>query len=398
MYQMLNLSVRSNRTWDSLKDTHVKIHSLLSEYDEVLVNFTVDDSSVVKQIVLSDLLNVRTLPKDTYIDAYINTFIGILTPLSPRVRDINRMFKLKQHDVWDLGLAVNRGNYNQEPEENIHHAPDVVITKGSSLNSPVDMLDNYAYLVNGVFHPTQIMDDAIYLLGAVKDIDSSSNKSISVLDFTELGGYFFSQFLAVDITIVMSRTYESSVHIKVPDMSGYTPILVLDGRCYFFTDNYKAISTDTIQVTVNSKDVVKKTKSRTTDDISWIKGTRLDGAGFDLSSFDVIRCLADTTSGIIYVKAEALYEIREVLGATGFNGRYVFPRIPNGILLADDSTIMDYRVTASSDNEVEVSCSDSSETNYNMDTIAQGDTSVDASTKILNRHIDIGTLLTIYKI
>lgn len=151
-----------------------------------------------------------------------------------------------QQTPTDLNNAYTRGSCN-----------DLVITYTGEGPSPI--WQNILASVNGVFHQTTVIGDALFIIDGFENYRQCGLIDIVLMDTTSVGGH---SVIPITTSMVVSSdpTYASSVYIKLPSTTSLinqSVLLCLDGYLSVFNPaTYRVINDHTLKIHTCTLDLI----------------------------------------------------------------------------------------------------------------------------------------------
>ena len=347
MYTVSNVLVRKNRRWKNINFNSILISTLILNYTQIYIILIDTATNIENQYSLLDFPQIRLVINTNLTDYFLNYNGAMPQPVVP-IKSINNKKSVLYKNIWEFGLQIDRGIVtNTVLISSKNNQPDLIISKPKLYpNELTTLFDKILYLVSGEVIFPSVFNDTVYLKNGGDVLDKNSNKQISIIDFSLLGG-FIKVDLTPDILSIFSLDVKSAkISVTLPDsVVGYTPLLVRHGKLhildntYFLTDNHSLIiSLDYIRIANELLNV-------NIENINWITPANSEKSAVYVDTIDPIKYLTDGNSALLFLKTNELSIDKYNLARTGFAGDYFTTVIPTGVLLLEDGTIGDYNLT-----------------------------------------------------
>lgn len=346
---VLRVTVRDESEWKSFYDPHILVKELLS-FDECFIDIEhpdIDEPFV--QLILQDIPGIYYNAHVTYLDDFIATVVAEnLTPVEQvAMRSLQRARHLVYKDLWDYGYRADNFNYDVDPNgtEDLQWYPDIKITnENPTLPGPQLRQDQLIYLVNGkVVFPT-IQTNGVVLKDAVSLLNNHPDRSLAVIDFIELGGFERVILNSNNIEVISTENNVSIIEITLPSNGalGKTPMLIAGGNFMLPGDDYRMKEVNKMRVRLDHIRACTLDTFRDPDDINYVSFV---GSGvYNLSTFDPVAYLTQGNSAVLLVRTPHLCTNRESLHRTDIRGAYTHYRVPMGLAIGNDGTILHYKL------------------------------------------------------
>ena len=358
MYTIKEVLVRLKQEWQAIDYSAATVANLLKTYDAVLVNLTPQNSTAVYQYSLKDFVHVYNVATNVLLSTYFTGYTGAMPTAIAPLKTMTNSKRVRYHDIWEFGLQADRGVLSSGVvSANPNYAPDIIISKPAAYpNSLASLHNNLLYVVNGTVFFDTLHADKTYLVNATATLDRGDAQHISVLDFSELGG-----FQKIDITNHNTEIFSSSptsavLLVTLPtSMAGLTPLLIKNGNLHVLDTSYTVISDTIVAIRLNYSAMVGELIHTPTNEVNWVQPTNVLGSGYNLATINPLLYLTSGNSALIFLATNELSIHKEYLLRTDFIGKYTSATIPNGILYLEDGTLGDYTVSSKTSYGYEVS-------------------------------------------
>jgi hypothetical protein len=131
-----------------------------------------------------------------------------------------------------------------------------------ALSSKTRDFTNSLVTVNGVFHPTQLFNNELYVLNGFSNIRNNdpSDKKIAIYDTTSLGGH---TVIPLNLTQVVNNSSQSptqGIYLKFngTDFTNKTVLLSFGGYLYALDNSYEIIGTNLIKINTCKMDIISQ--------------------------------------------------------------------------------------------------------------------------------------------
>lgn len=358
MYTILSILCRLNKDWNVVDFSTITVSSLLKNYSKVLITLEDSSTSQITQYNLSDFIGVRNTYLSTTLISFISNYAAALPTSVNPILSLSAARHLQYSRIWEYGLNANRCVYNNtELAGNINYQPDIKITPTSNFNVALSDLQNHIlYLVNGlVFIPT-VVNNIAFLLGASYTLDKYTSQSISVLDFSPLGGFNLIPITISNASVFISSVTDTTIIVTLTSpISNQTPLLIQNQRLHILDDSYVVLSPTTIAIKLNNKTILSDLLNTPVADVNWVQPSDISKNGYNIASVNCLNYITSGTSYILLVNTNELSIKKTNMFPSGFVGKYHYPTVPTGIMYLADGTIGDWIVSGYSTNMVEIS-------------------------------------------
>ena len=346
---VLRVTVRDGSEWKSITDFHILVKELLS-FDECFIDIEHPDiEAPFVQLILKDIEGIYYNAHITYLDDFIaGVTVEDIDPVDEvSMRTLQRTRHLVYKDLWDYGYRADNFNYDVDPTgtEELQWYPDLKITnENPTLPGPQFRQDQLIYLVNGkVVFPT-IQTNGVVLKDAVSLLNHHPDRSLAVMDFIELGGFDRIILTSNNVEVISTENNVSIVEITLPNNGALnkTPLLVAGGNFMLPGGDYRMKEVNKMRVRLDHIRACTLDTFRNPDDINYVSFV---GSGvYNLSTFDPVAYLTQGNSVVLLVRTPHLCTNRESLHRTDINGAYTHYRVPMGLAIGNDGTILHYKL------------------------------------------------------
>ena len=348
MYTILEILAWRERDWIAILTFDMTVKKLLS-YTKVYIKIHNQNTNAIEQYDLRQFIGYNLVNNETTIYNFIIGYNKKLPTLVLPIKSLDNVKKVRYHNLFDYGLRADKGLYTLNPlQDNIYYRPDIVITKGNTINDLEVYRNNALFLINGKVFFESYLNGNIYLEGGGTFIDKVKRNIFSFIGFTDIGGYTKQSITQdnVSVTVLSDIGNVVKVSIKFPNsIKGKLPLLVINRHLYLIGTVYFMPTEKEIILTLDKSELALSIPEESAESLGWIKPTTLSGKGYDLSSIDILKCLASPESAIILLNDNDISIKSDLLFRTGLPYKYTFYAIPDGIAIMEDNTVADYWVT-----------------------------------------------------
>lgn len=349
--------VKEDFQWVPKDISQSMLHELVNTTDDFRIAVTMDDGSdrELRMDSLADRYDLSTIT--TTIETFLEnsneeefTFHNV-TYLS-NVRTVKH--KLLSEYTCKMGLG-NSG-YGDGVTIPVPDRKDIVITSdliGGAPGAIEYFNDNCLFVVNGRVHSTVIVNERLFIIDGGREVQRLVGCVVSVLDFAEIGGIDVHVIKEEDyksraFTLHPDNTYRSKVMLTVDDIDIQRKALLMFEAGYY-KDDFSVVDSTRISTDVMHASAVKHLLKL----MPQVRGKYYDGLQ-DVSyasehALDVKRYLTQGDSLIVSLRDSSVIERIETVESMELVGHYRMQRPPCGIMLAEDMSILQYRVTAITD-------------------------------------------------
>ena len=212
-------------------DTYLAVYNDQNKQTLVLsiANILMYQTGLNKTLPLSSVFS--TYLNDAFVLRYLTTTIPLTNDngyYPKRIRVLNPI----SYKTYNVSFtSTNTPTILDEPAQR-GFLDDLVITSGG------DPLNNALVAVNGVFHKTALVNDALYVIDGFRTMRLTDRKDMTLIDTTNIGGH---AVYPITPDMVSQTTYNDWATITLPAGAvGKTLAVVIDG--YFYHLDTKVIS------------------------------------------------------------------------------------------------------------------------------------------------------------
>lgn len=250
------------------------------------------------------------------------------------------------YNVAQLGFNITpiNTNYHITTTLTSDMEKDILLTRpGADYTS---LNDNCLFTVGGYIYNSHVIDEGIVVKDCVVDSNISNDKSVGILNFSEVGKITKRSIREGDIKSTSTNPLSSGVYINVDavELENKTPMLVLNG-ILIGSELISIVSTGTIKFDISRYDLVSH-YLRLTDltDTGTIGIQPTSGGGYTyggmVSDQSITNMLLEHNSFIVLIDNADIYDDTICLSDTGIHGHHVHPTAGNYPLRLKDGRIL----------------------------------------------------------
>jgi hypothetical protein len=358
MYTINTCFVKKDFEWDVAAIEFERIELLLADYQRirVVVDYNYQGVSTQKMIDLTDNKGLisptdRKRSLTEWITSLKNdSLVGVTDPIYPASAK-----SVMMRDSFFYQLKIDVGNHKFGPGNTLPYGEDkdLIITSNPKVKTfdkrhVVHLKDNALFCVNGQICRHYWNYDQIYLIDGHRKINGTRDNVISVIDFTDIGGFDIVDLKDSNVKVAPQSTTDKKLQrtraiVTLPKVvSGYTPILVLDGQMHILDGSYKIVADNQILINIDHMAAIKKALRYPFNRLDWLDPANVLLTGIRADHFYTQEFLTQTDSFIVMVKTSELSLKRESMSPTGLHGCYTHYRMPKGIMFFEDYTLAPY--------------------------------------------------------
>ncbi|AXH71042.1 virion structural protein [Vibrio phage BONAISHI] len=380
MYQFKKSYFQQAKQWHEVDVKSQTLAVLLTAYQNVYFVLSNNEDSF---LYLYDLKEQRSHIEPDDQSKTLETWLGefttnVLTPSSDLIypsasktvlmRDASHYkFKTEKGNAgYGVGVPVPKGLDK-----------DLIITSPTLNDSDSRHVKNLAvnglFVINGQICKHAYLNDQIYIIDGVAKFGDSVDNVISVIDFTNVGGFDLVNFTEDNIVIAPQDASDLSrertrVSVAINgNVNDYTPIVVIDGHIHIMDETYEVISSDRLKINLDHKSIIRKAIRYPFNALDYLEPANVRDEGYRRDSIKVEELLTQTDSFVLLVKNKKLAIHRELMTRSSMPGCYTHYRMPKGIMLFEDKTIAPYYTDGYNQYRVSIRTIDNRKPNYAID-------------------------------
>lgn len=368
MYTFVSSIAKKDGNWENIDISGITIYNLKNTYDDF-------------RVVIRDNLENRFEVRYPDIESFLmtgnelRTIIQAINDISEsslikrdQITSLADVGAVRQRDIFDYDINVARGNHLYSADSVIPVNADIDILITSSYapalpQSTQSLFRNCLFSVNGYIYPTVLVDDRLYIVGASSELNRANGFTISVIDFTELGGITIHRIDENSIksknrTMDIDRQYLTKVSLSVPDdLIGKHIIPILAGHPVLREAQYTLLDKGIISLDIDHVGTLKNLMRRPAEKRRKYIDPSININAASAMAFDAKKYLSAGDTMLVVINDKETCKRTEKLYNDGLPGQYSLYRFPNGIIQMEDGSIMNYVVNETRPDQTIVSCS-----------------------------------------
>lgn len=347
MYNYKRAYVKENFHWKELNVSSLTLVVILNKYQNVRIIATHGTETMERGI---DLKNNRYVlsksDKSQTVTAWLTTLVEAEVVHDNVKVTFNSVRCVKHWNLFDLPVKVTGANarFGEGVPIPVGMTTDLMITSNveneANELSTKNIAKNMLIAINGRVCKMDLVDGRAFAIDAYNKVSSNANV-LSAIDFTDVGGLTQVNITEDMVTVIPQSPEEISmkrqrVTIELSEeVSGTTPILILDGYLHILDGSIKRVSGKLLEVTVRLDVALIRAGRHKAYVHDFVDNASLGGGGIDGNTFDVSKFLHQTDTFIAFVHNEDLCLFKEQLQQTKTLGGYEHYRAPKGIIVTD---------------------------------------------------------------
>jgi len=339
MFTLIELLIYNKGKIVSNTDFSTPLHTLYKN-DKVYITYKDESTGVIEQIDLGhvNLPNNLSLSLEDYIFTAINYTV-------PKIRPVKTLAVLKQLryvNLTESPVKANKTNINETPSSKLKDFKDIVLEGILDTFKTLSYVNNnILFMVGGMYYPITINGGKLYLADSIKSISRSKFNVVSMLDFSELGGFDLVSISELEPYIQKNNCVSFKLAL---DKREVTPIVILDGVVDFSFSLLRNSVGDNYTINLDPIRAINNTHLKDFKSCSWIDHVEGHNTVVDISSFKPLEYIKNNCY-ILLIKTSTLCVESESTVNYGHFCKKAFHRNPTGVQIFSDYTLCDYSVT-----------------------------------------------------
>lgn len=351
MYTLTRCLVRDGYAWEELDFTDLTISDLLT-YSRSILTVTDSDGGTVDILPRQNSGAFASADGTTELSTWLTNLETTLTTRD-HLDSLADCKVARWYDLYDTAINVEVGNTDYGtgvtvPEGERTDVKFQTDFSSSDIRTTETFAGNILACCCGLIHPTFYQDDYIFIQDAFSTMTMRGNRSLGVIDFTNVGGLTVVDITADNLT-QLSLTNKDQTWNQTRwqidtgvNLRYKTPIVIVDGIMYRPDSELVTVNgRTTIALTLPTNLIIERAAKHDRPNRNWIEYGNLNEVGFAVDTYDAQALLIDKFSFVALVNTPDLGMMKEHLIDTHINGTYAQYRVPKGpIFFEDDSLAM----------------------------------------------------------
>jgi len=338
MFELVKIYVRTGRKWETISADGLAVGDLLDGYRETRLIILGSGVPITTVDLKTLCIGIPAEESTMGIVAWLGLLQSIPRDAVVNHRRLTELGKMRVSNVsnYAVSVGIGDGSHGDGGSVAIASGADIIMRNTSDDDVTSYLQENCLFCINGyVLTSTLVGDNLVIDLGApFAWANSPRPYTVDIIDLSELGSWEWVPFADCALTRQPDMDADrilnhSRVHVNIPNLHEYTPIVILDGMPHFLDGTYDVVSKDTLEITLDHTRV-------TANVMNYPISRNLTGnktSGFVSYDFDPIMYMGVPQSGMLLIKNTDINLDITHLGGTGIPGMYTTGAPTDGLLI-----------------------------------------------------------------